>query len=61
MHEQIAAHDLCGGFCAAYPDEIPAVLFGAACCLALDELFVGHLLSSWAAGRSSLLPPRVYA
>jgi hypothetical protein len=54
VHEQIAAHDLCGSFCAAHPDEAGEVLFGAACCLALERLFAGHLLGSWGRDTSAL-------
>jgi Iron-containing redox enzyme len=54
VHEQIAAHDLCGGYAAAYPARSGEVLFGAACCLALDEEFASYLLSCWQAGRTSL-------
>ncbi|UWZ34540.1 iron-containing redox enzyme family protein [Dactylosporangium roseum] len=59
VHEQIAVHDLCGAFCAGLPSQRRAeqtslVLFGAACALALDGRFAGHLLRRWAAGGSSL-------
>ncbi|GAA3454608.1 iron-containing redox enzyme family protein [Dactylosporangium matsuzakiense] len=55
VHEQIAAHDLCGSFCAeAGPEQTSLLLFGAACALALDARFAGHLLDRWAAGESSL-------
>ncbi|WP_130512372.1 iron-containing redox enzyme family protein [Krasilnikovia cinnamomea] len=59
VHEQIAAHDLCGAFCAAQPpsrraEQTSLVLFGAACALALDGRFAGHLVRRWADGRSSL-------
>jgi hypothetical protein len=54
VHEQVAAHDMCGRFCAAEPDGVAAVLFGAACALALDTRFAAHLLDSWSVGRSSL-------
>ncbi len=57
VHEQIAAHDLCGGYAAARPDSAAGILFGAACCLALDGIAAGRLLSSWEAGRSSLQRP----
>jgi hypothetical protein len=66
VHEQIAAHDLCGGLVRVEPALAVDVLFGAAAGLALDRLFAAHLLDSWAAGRSSLrtpappaLPPKV--
>ena len=54
VHEQIAAHDLCGGYAAAHPSAAADVLFGATCCLAIDEVFAGHLLSCWHAGQLSL-------
>jgi heme oxygenase-like protein len=57
VHEQIAAHDLCGGYAAARPGAAADILFGAACCLAIDDALAHHLLSCWAAGQSSLRPP----
>ncbi|MET8092746.1 iron-containing redox enzyme family protein [Micromonospora sp. NPDC005220] len=57
VHEQIAAHDLCGGLVRVEPALAPDVLFGAAAGLAVDRLFAAHLLDSWAAGHSSLRPP----
>ncbi|WP_433538686.1 iron-containing redox enzyme family protein [Micromonospora sp. CA-249363] len=57
VHEQIAAHDLCGGLVRTEPALAPDVLFGAAAALAVDRLFAAHLLDSWAAGRSSLRSP----
>ncbi|SCL28725.1 iron-containing redox enzyme family protein [Micromonospora inyonensis] len=54
VHEQIAAYDLCGGLVRAEPALTADVLFGAAACLAVDRIFATHLLTSWAAGRSSL-------
>jgi hypothetical protein len=54
VHEQVAAHDLCGAFVAEEPDQAAEVLFGAAACLALDARVGRHLLDSWAAGASSL-------
>jgi len=56
VHEQIAAHDLCGRYAADHPGGAQDVLFGAACCLALDDVVAGCLLSCWQTGRSSLLP-----
>src|ERR1700723_1682699 len=53
--EAIAAHDLCGGYAADHPGAAQDVLFGAACCLALDDVVAEHLLSCWQTGRSSLL------
>ncbi|MGC1211488.1 MAG: iron-containing redox enzyme family protein, partial [Micromonospora sp.] len=54
VHEQIAAHDMCGGLVRTEPELAEDVLFGAAAALAVDRLFAAHLLTSWAAGRSSL-------
>jgi hypothetical protein len=48
VHEQIAAHDLCGSYVDQHPDAASDVLFGAAVCLGLDNLFAGHLLEAWA-------------
>jgi hypothetical protein len=56
VHEQIAAHDLCGSFCAENPTQVPEVLFGAASGLAVDQLLADHLLACWRDDRSSLLP-----
>ncbi|ADB29844.1 hypothetical protein Kfla_0724 [Kribbella flavida DSM 17836] len=49
VHEQIAAHDLCGSYAQERPDAVADILFGAGCCLALDNLFAGHLLTTWGA------------
>jgi hypothetical protein len=56
VHEQIAAHDLCGSYAAQRPGASDDILFGASCCLALDDAVASYLLSCWRAGRSSLLP-----
>jgi hypothetical protein len=47
VHEQIAAHDLCGSYVRQHPDAIADVLFGARCSLAIDDLFAHHLLTEW--------------
>ncbi len=57
VHEQIAAHDLCGGYVAEHPDAAADVLFGAACGLALDREFARHVLTRWECGRTSLDRP----
>jgi hypothetical protein len=54
VHEQIAAHDLCGSFAAAEPELAGDVLFGARAALALDARWAESLLTAWAEGRSSL-------
>ena len=57
VHEQIAAHDVCGGYADTDPDAAAGILFGAACCLAIDGELARHLLSCWEAGQSSLPRP----
>ena len=57
VHEQIAAHDLCGGYAAARPGAAADILFGAACCLAIDNALADRLLASWQAGESALRSP----
>ncbi|MGX6600681.1 iron-containing redox enzyme family protein [Micromonosporaceae bacterium Da 78-11] len=54
VHEQIAAHDLCGSFAVAEPDLAGDVLYGARCALALDARWAQGLLDTWSEGRSSL-------
>jgi hypothetical protein len=55
VHEQVAGRDMAGGLVAAEPDQRPQVLFGAAACLALDDLAADHLLACFQAGRTSLV------
>ncbi|MEU5695045.1 iron-containing redox enzyme family protein [Actinosynnema sp. NPDC020468] len=54
VHEQIAAHDLCGSYARAHPGAAGDVLFGAAACLAVEAEFGRELLDRWAHGRSAL-------
>ena len=54
VHEQIAAHDLCGGLVEDQPELLPDVLLGAATAVELDRRFAEHVLGAWAAGGSSL-------
>jgi hypothetical protein len=54
VHEQLAAHDLCGAFAVEHPTAVADLMFGAACCLALDDAFAAHVLACWQAGESSL-------
>jgi hypothetical protein len=54
VHEQIAAHELCGGYAAQHPDAVADIMFGASCCLMIDDAFAGHLLSCWRAEQPSL-------
>jgi hypothetical protein len=53
VHEQIAAHDLCGNYVRQHPEAVGDVLFGARCALTADDLFAEHLLSSWDAASAS--------
>ncbi|HEV7188687.1 MAG TPA: iron-containing redox enzyme family protein [Blastococcus sp.] len=54
VHEQIASVDMCGSLVAEEPDLLPDVLFGAACCLAMDGIAAEHLLGAWEAGHPAL-------
>ncbi|WP_375487335.1 iron-containing redox enzyme family protein [uncultured Jatrophihabitans sp.] len=56
VHEQIAAHDLCGTLALDQPEVAEDIVFGAAACMRLEQLFADHLLDAWSAQRSSLLP-----
>ena len=54
VHEQIAGRDLAGTLAAEQPDRTVDILFGAAACLALDDLAAARLLTCWESGRSAL-------
>ena len=54
LHEQLAAHDLCGGLAEAEPELADDIVFGAAACLHVDVRFAEHVLAAWEAGQSSL-------
>ncbi|MEU3169342.1 iron-containing redox enzyme family protein [Streptosporangium sp. NPDC006930] len=54
VHEQAAAHDMCGEFVTRHPTRVGDVLYGAACALTLDRLFAEHVMSRWRRGASSL-------
>ncbi|MDQ3576744.1 MAG: iron-containing redox enzyme family protein [Actinomycetota bacterium] len=54
VHEQIAAHDLCGSYAKDNPEAVGDILFGAACALALDAEFGRHLLDHWERNLSAL-------
>ncbi|MBM2616645.1 iron-containing redox enzyme family protein [Actinoplanes sp. LDG1-06] len=47
VHEQIAAHDLCGSFARAEPGLAGDVLFGARCALAVDSWWATSVLDTW--------------
>jgi hypothetical protein len=54
LHEQLAAHDLCGGLAEAEPDLARDIVFGAAACLYVDRRFAEHVFGCWHRERSSL-------
>jgi Iron-containing redox enzyme len=54
LHEQLAAHDLCGGLAEAEPELTEDIVFGAAACLYVDRRFASFVLDHWSAGRSSV-------
>jgi hypothetical protein len=55
VHEQIAAHDLCGSFAAAEPELAGDLIYGARCASAVDGRWAEGVLTAWGTGRSSLL------
>src|SRR3954447_3127104 len=57
VHEQVAAHDLCGALVAAEPELVDDVLLGATACLELDARVAGAPLTAWRSGRSALRTP----
>jgi hypothetical protein len=57
VHEQIAAHDMCGSFAAHHPSLAGDILYGAACALAVERAWAEHVLACWQSGRSSLSGP----
>jgi hypothetical protein len=57
LHEQLAAHDLCGGLAEAEPPLAPQILWGAAVCLHVDNEFARYVLDCWAETRTSLREP----
>ena len=60
VHEQIAAHDLCGGFCVAPSRRGYPMCFSARPArLILDRRFAEHLLDRWQSEQTSLLPRAV--
>ena len=55
-HQEVAQHDLVAGLIDDEPFLGGEVVFGARALAAVEGRFAQHLLDSWAAGRSSLLP-----
>ena len=57
VHEQLAAHDLCGCLAEAEPGLLGDVFLGAGTALLMEGLFAQRTLAAWSAGRSSLREP----
>ena len=57
VHEQVAAHDLCGALAAQEPALAGDILLGLQTCLTLDARLGRHLLGRWQQGMSSLREP----
>jgi hypothetical protein len=57
-HEVVALHDMAGALVEDEPDLAADIVFGARALDALERSFATRLLDAWAAGKSSLLPPR---
>ena len=57
VHEQIAGRDLAGALAEQEPALVDDILFGAACCLALDGAVGARMTQAWDAGLTSLLRP----
>ena len=55
LHEQLAAHDLCGTLAEDEPQLAEQILFGAAACLYVDGRFAEYVLDRWSRDESSLL------
>jgi Iron-containing redox enzyme len=54
VHEQLAAHDMCGPFVADYPAEWERVVLGALGTLGVRGLFTGMVVGAWESGSTSL-------
>ena len=57
-HERVALESMVRELVISEPHLGPDVVFGAAALTAVEARFAGHLLDSWAAGDSSLIPTR---
>ena len=58
VHEQIVVRDLAGGLVRQDPEIAGDILFGAATCLAFDDLLGEHITGCWSRGESSLRESR---
>ncbi len=47
IHEQVAAHDICGTLAEDEPDQVESILFGAFTCLDLESRVAAALLETW--------------
>jgi hypothetical protein len=50
VHEQLAAHDICGTLAEDEPDQVDAILLGAFTCLDLEARFATAMFASWRVG-----------
>ncbi|MFN8073920.1 MAG: iron-containing redox enzyme family protein [Kineosporiaceae bacterium] len=57
VHEQLAAHDMCGRFAQAHPEETASVVLGALASAAVGTAANEALLQAWEQGCSSLREP----
>lgn len=51
VHEQLAAHDICGTLAEDEPDQAGEVLFGAWTCLDVEARFATAMLAGWGVAR----------
>ncbi|GAA4992898.1 iron-containing redox enzyme family protein [Yinghuangia aomiensis] len=57
VHEQLAAHDMCGAFAHDHPEETVRVMIGAAATLDIRGMFANTATHAWADNVSSLRVP----
>jgi hypothetical protein len=56
VHEQIAGFDLAGALAEDEPGLVGDIVFGAAACLAVEDLVGAEIFDAWSGGRSALRP-----
>ena len=54
VHEQLAAHDMCGSFARDYPDELGRVVIGALATMDVRRIFGAGVMQAWNQDASSL-------
>lgn len=54
VHEQIAAHDMCGALAQEHPDQLETILFGATSTMSLRSLYGTTVLQAFTQNRTSL-------